>query len=89
MRPFRRKKILNDNHFSKIIHYIHANPVHHGYVNSIMDWAYSSFSHIISNSPTYVNRGFVINWFGSIDAYKAFHLQPIGRKKDGIYLEEL
>jgi REP element-mobilizing transposase RayT len=36
MRPFKRKEILDEDQLRKIIHYIHNNPVKHGFVKSII-----------------------------------------------------
>ncbi len=40
-RPFKRKKISSDDYLTKIVHYIHYNPVHHGFVKKVEDWPYS------------------------------------------------
>lgn len=42
-RAFRRKEITSDSYFTSIIHYIHHNPVHHGFVKHIQDWRWSSY----------------------------------------------
>src|SRR5207247_1517991 len=38
----KRSLVETDVSFAKLVHYIHANPVHHGYVKQIYDWHYSS-----------------------------------------------
>mgnify|MGYP006309502627 CR=1 FL=1 len=35
--------IRNEDDFENHFHYIHNNPVKHGYVNKIIDWKFSSF----------------------------------------------
>ncbi|RAI87025.1 transposase [Algoriphagus yeomjeoni] len=43
-RKFKRKLIDNDNYLSRIILYIHLNPIKHGLVTKAKGWKYSSFS---------------------------------------------
>ena len=87
MRPFKSKLITQNHHYSKIIHYIHANPLHHGLVLKISDWMYCSYHSLIANSQTDLQRTYVLEWFGGRNKFIDFHNQPIGIKKDGIYLE--
>ena len=79
MEPFNRRKIDSTEYFTKIIHYIHANPVHHGYCQRVEDWVYSSYHPIISRN-LWLQWEEVVQFFGSIESYKAFHQQPIQRK---------
>ena len=57
--------------------YIHKNPVHHGYINSIDQWKWSSYQSLISQKPTQVERHQVLDWFGGLDRFIEFHQQPI------------
>ena len=70
---FKRKQISSNEYWTKIIHYIHYNPVHHNFCNSIEDWPYSSYKTIISDKPTKINRCMVLQWFGSKEDFVAFH----------------
>ena len=49
---FKRKEIKDEDGFTKIIHYIHANPAHHGFVKSAKDWRWSSYHSLLSDKPT-------------------------------------
>jgi len=40
---FKRKLIDSGEYFSRLIAYIHNNPVHHGFVEDADDWPYSSW----------------------------------------------
>lgn len=51
MRPFKRLLIKDDHYLTKIVHYIHANPVQHGYCKTIPDWYFSSYNRILSKLP--------------------------------------
>jgi putative transposase len=78
--PFNRKKVTNTSYYTKLIHYIHANPVHHGFCDKVDDWPYTSYEGILSKHNELVKGEEVISWFGSLEACKTFHEQPIERK---------
>jgi len=84
MKNFKREPVSTDGYFSTIIHYIHANPVHHGFVEHMGDWHWSSYNTLLSGSATRINREEIITWFGNRDAFIAFHEQPVYLKKDDI-----
>lgn len=77
---FKRKEVIEEAYFTKLIHYIHANPVHHGFTNKIEDWPYSSFLSYISEKETKVKRQIALDWFGGVDTFKQAHQEPIDRK---------
>jgi REP element-mobilizing transposase RayT len=68
-----RKKIENENYFTHLIHYIHYNPVHHGFVRDLDDWKYSSYHAFLSEKKTKVERENVLQWFGGKDDFEKFH----------------
>jgi putative transposase len=70
----RRKEIKDEFYFSRLINYIHQNPVHHGFCKSPTDWDYSSYNTIISvNKNSKLERKAVFNWFGGVEEFIAFH----------------
>ena len=77
-----RKAVNNDGYFTKLIHYIHANPVHHGFVNSVEIWQHSSYHILLSKKPTKLQRDAVLNWYGNIDEFKRIHQTPVAPKID-------
>jgi len=79
---FKRKEITSDNYYTKLIHYIHANPVHHGFTKSIEEWNYSSYHSLISDKPTHLKREEVLEWYNGKNDFIAFHKQPIEPKLD-------
>ncbi len=81
---FKRKEVENDDYFLKLIHYIHANPVHHGFVNAIEDWPFSSYNSILSNKSTLLSRNELLDWFDGREDFINYHKQPIDLK---LYLE--
>jgi putative transposase len=82
MESLKRKEVASDNYLTSIVHYIHANPVHHGLVPRIEDWKYSSYRAYLSDASTLVQRGEILEWFGGTKAFIEFHQQPIYLKLD-------
>lgn len=81
MPNFRRKLVESETYFTKLIHYIHANPVHHGFVKNLHEWNYSSYYAFSSQKQTSLQRNQVLAWFGGIEAFEEFHKStPIDRK---------
>lgn len=81
MPNFRRKLVESEAYFTKLIHYIHANPVHHGFVKNLDEWNYSSYHAFSSQKQTSLQRNQVIAWFGGVEAFQEFHKStPIDRK---------
>ena len=72
--------ITDDNHFCKVIHYTHANPVHHGFTKNIEDWPHSSYKIFLSDKPTKLERRYVLDMFGGKTAFVKYHEQPIDLK---------
>ena len=81
-RPFKQKEVTNDTYFTKLVHYIHANPVHHGFVNTIEDWPFNSYHTFLSEKNTLLKRNEVLEWFNGKQEFKRFHEQPIDIKID-------
>jgi len=80
MEPFNRKSITMPEYYTKLIHYIHANPVHHGLCNHVKEWPFSSYNEIINHQNDWIQHEEIMNWFGSEEEFKRFHEQPIERK---------
>jgi len=76
----KRSLIDKDESFSKLIHYIHVNPIHHGLIKQINKWKYSSYNSILSNGKTLLLRDEVLEWFGGRDEFIKFHQQPVNLK---------
>lgn len=76
-RPFKSKEILSDSYLTRVIIYIHHNPVHHGFTDDINNWKHSSIHSLHSKLNTRLKRNEVISWFGGIEQFKSFHLQPL------------
>ena len=80
MPNMKREEVNNDGSFCKVVHYIHANPVHHQFVKGIDKWPHSSYKIFLSKSPTKLEREYVVEVFGGIDWFIKYHQQPIDPK---------
>jgi len=72
-KDFERKLISSDKYFQNLIYYIHNNPVKHGFVDSIIEYPWSSYGSVISNKKTKLKRTEVINIFDDVDNFKHYH----------------
>jgi putative transposase len=86
-RPFKRKEVNNRRYFRYLIIYIHQNPVHHGFCEHPMDYAWSSYQTLVSVKPTKLNRNKVIGWFDDIGNFKSIHDKMIETRRIEEWLE--
>ncbi len=77
---FKRKEITTDDYFTNIIRYIHANPVHHGFVKEITGWPWSSYHNIVQGIPSLIKHEEIIAWFGNRQEFIEFHQQTIDQR---------
>jgi putative transposase len=68
------------NDFCKVIHYTHSNPVHHRFTKKIEEWPHSSYKIFLSKGPTKLERDYVLETFGGLEAFIKYHEQPIDPK---------
>jgi len=80
-RAFKRIEITSDSYFTNIVHYIHHNPVHHGFVKNLADWPWSSYHDFLLPELTPVQQE-VINWFGNRQQFMLFHQQALGNTSE-------
>ena len=77
MPNFKSNAVDQDLHFCKLVHYIHANPVHHRFMSDLGKWKYSSFNSFLVEKETALERDFVLGMFGGIKGFLEYHKQPI------------
>lgn len=75
-RPFKRKEILDEIYFRKLVHYIHHNPVEAGLCEKPKEWVYSSYNALVSQKPTLLNRLEVLKYFDTVENFKYVHSHP-------------
>ncbi len=72
-RPFKRVAVADDDHFTQLIYYIHANPSLHRIYRDFTNYPWSSYQSLLSNQATLLERKAVIAWFGNKDNFRSFH----------------
>ncbi len=72
-RPFRRICVDNEKYYKNLIIYINNNPVHHGFVEDIIEYPWTSYLTVISNKPTHLQRDELINWFDDVENFIYLH----------------
>jgi REP element-mobilizing transposase RayT len=77
MQSFGRRLVEDERYYLRLIHYIHANPVHHRLTNKMSDWKYSSYHTYLTAKETRMNREEVLSWFGGSDNFLKFHEKGI------------
>jgi putative transposase len=73
MPNFKRKLVETEEYFTQLVHYIHANPIHHGFVKEMWAWEYSSYHAFLSQKQTNLKREEVLGWFGNVESFVKFH----------------
>lgn len=70
---FKAIPVTDENYLHQLCRYIHANPVRHGFTADPGLWPYSNYLEWIGErNGKSVDREFVIEHFGTAEAYKAF-----------------
>ncbi|MCO6491732.1 MAG: transposase [Phaeodactylibacter sp.] len=72
-RPFKRVEVDSEVYFTKLIHYIHTNPVKHKLVKDFTAYQWSSYRAFLSEKPTSLERTQVLDWFGGKQHFVEFH----------------
>ncbi len=76
---FKRNKVTSDTYLLNLIHYIHNNPVHHGFVKKMDEWNYSSYHALFSDKKTVLSRKETIGLFSGVKEYKEFHQRNVDK----------
>jgi REP element-mobilizing transposase RayT len=71
--PFCRKLIAGESDLTTLIFYINTNAQLHGFVDDFKKWPFSSYHSVLKNEPTFINSQWILDWFGSKDAFIKFH----------------
>ncbi|RLD30822.1 MAG: hypothetical protein DRI88_05250 [Bacteroidetes bacterium] len=80
MKNFKRKRIEDEDYYTKMITYIHLNPVRHTFVSKPEDWNYSSYKTILSDAKTWLEKEEVINSFSDRDNFIYCHLEELNKE---------
>jgi len=80
-----RKLVLDEVYYTQLIYYIHHNPVHHGFVKHPDDWPFSSYSIMLSQKSTQLERAEILTWFGAKKDFLKFHQQDQEINRNDFY----
>lgn len=83
---FKRIIIDSQEYLTRLIHYIHHNPIHHGLANNYVKWGFSSYKAIISEKATNVNRDEVLKLFGGKYNFIQAHKEKLNLERINNYL---
>lgn len=71
--PFERKIVDDESYLMSMIYYCHRNPVHHGFVNDLRDWEFSSYHSVLKNDTSIIAIDEVIKRFGNVSQFEEAH----------------
>jgi hypothetical protein len=86
---FHRVMDTNDAQYTATVRYIHNNPQKHGFVDDFRSWPYSSYSSLINDRITWLNRKEVLSWFGGSEELKRDHsvIDKLFSQENGLDLD--
>ncbi len=87
-KEFERKLVDNQDYYRNLIVYINNNPVHHGFVEQAIEYTWSSYKSVLSNSPTKLKRKEIIEVFDDVENFKYIHKQKQDLEKIQDYIIE-
>jgi REP element-mobilizing transposase RayT len=88
IQSFHRKEIDDESHAREIVLYIHSNPVHHKFTNTIEEWKFSSYKAHLSDKPTMLKREQVIDLFDTKENFIYCHDEKLEKVKSTPFEEE-
>ncbi|KFF08487.1 transposase [Chryseobacterium luteum] len=70
----KRKRVGEEKYLIKLLHYIHNNPVSHGFVEDINNWKYSSYhSYINLAKESKIERKEMMQYFDTVNDFIEYH----------------
>lgn len=70
---YKISEVETDYYFTRIITYIHQNPVRANLVKNIYEYRFSSYRAYLTNNPTLLSKSVVLDWFGGLDEFVKCH----------------
>ena len=77
---FKRKEIASEDSLTRVMLYIHSNPVHHGFVKNLYDWHWSSYNAFNNDEWDWLKKAEVIEWFGGKEELIRIHQEYLKNK---------
>jgi len=72
-RTFQRILVKEPGHIETLVLYIHNNPIHHRFTDSIDKYPWSSYHNYISGKSSYLSAEEVLGWFNGLENFKKAH----------------
>ena len=85
---FGRIPVTTDRYFKALVHYIHHNPQKHGFVSDFKEWPYSSYSALVSEQPTQLQRDSVLEMLGGLEGMRQLHATLVDEKPIAHLIED-
>ena len=76
-RPFKRKKITDQNYLIDALVYINNNPVHHGFCSKPQDYKWSSYNLYLTEKPPELFKMVIREWFDDTENFIYVHEKKI------------
>ena len=70
---YKVSEVTSNSYFTKIIIYIHQNPVVAKLVKKMEEYKYSSYAAYLSNKKTVINKQEALDWFSGLESFIAYH----------------
>ncbi|OAQ40654.1 hypothetical protein A5893_06855 [Pedobacter psychrophilus] len=70
---FKSKEIEKESYYTRIITYIHQNPIEAFGIDNLQDYRFSSYTAYLSNNITLFKKEEMLKWFGGIEGFKNSH----------------
>ncbi len=71
---FKRIRIASDLYFTRMVWYIHNNPVKHRICKDFASYHWSSYQRILLAQESKLDKKSVLEWFGGVEWFQQFHL---------------
>lgn len=81
----RRVEVTTQPQLTNTLFYIHRNPIHHHYCQSLQEWQWSSYKEIPATCPSFLLQKEVLGWFDGKQGYFDFHAQKMQEYYTSIY----
>ncbi len=76
---FKKKEITTKSYLTNLIHYIHNNPIHHGFVEHLDHWPHSSYHTLVHQKQSLIKIDYLPGLYTNKEEFIKFHKQPIKR----------
>jgi len=77
---YKASEITSDSYYTRVITYIHQNPIVAGVAEELLDYKYSSYYSYLSNGRSMLNRQEVLDWFGGLESFIEIHKIAVDEK---------